>query len=974
MKKRSILSILLVFVMIAAVCLFVGCDEEETNAKIDNAVVDAVTQATEKIDAAKAALETAIAAKADTATLTTKIEELNAAIAAAKAAATTADAALKTELEAAIAAAKTAATDAAAANLATAKADLEAAIAKKADATTVDTKVTELTAAIEAAKTAASNAATDADTALKTELTAAIEAAKKAATDAATANLATAKAELEAAIAAKADAATLTEKVGELTTAIATATKNAADANVEIQAAIAAIKEAYVAIGAWDEATEAVIDYLTALETTYNAIANDAVKTATATVYSETIIRLYRAVDKTAAKAAYDFATETFKAVAGIGAIVVPEAYYYEAELTAIEALINKAYADVLALDYADASAATVTGIVNKLTADIAAVDMKADKINAALIAIDDKASSVVLSEEWAAVLAAAKVALDAEADLANVAESGIPAVLATYKTLNDRYTALQQAQREATQLNADIETLDGMLKEEIAVITTDYQIRRNAIVAGVEKWEKDYFTDFAKEGENYAMLNHDAYAAVLKLYDNTVGYLVELAQAAADAFNKLGKVTIRSELDIAEAMAAYNTFNRELGSLGFEIEGVPTAEQLTTTIARVNKDFLVICAEAIAAYKSLAVIDTTTVTIYNGEEVNAILAWYNKYFGVDAKVADSKLGLETALTIKDETTGDKLTFTEDNLTAVKALYNAYNTLETAKKAETKTVTDAVAALKVCTNNRTAIDAAKAAYTAWLNGTNAPEGFTADQYKINTEKDTYVVANAGTIATIDEQVAALEARFEAICGQFAALNKTADELAVADVRTEYTTYVTELKETIAQFVVDNDNFAPFTADQMALIDAAEVAIAQGAAIQNVKDTIYAEAMAQIADIEDVRVKNKLTDRANAALADAVATIKATNSKDVNAYVVATDPLALITYTAEQYKGYAAGYVKAGDQLYTAVILLTNRVADGMPANLTTEKSVVLQVFEAAVNDSLIILPDGTVPDFPFDEI
>ena len=105
MKKRSFLSILLVFVMIAAVCLFVGCDEEETNAKIDDAVVEAVTQATEKIETAKAELTAAIAAKADPATLTAKAEELNAAIDAAKAAATAADTALKAEIEAAITAA-----------------------------------------------------------------------------------------------------------------------------------------------------------------------------------------------------------------------------------------------------------------------------------------------------------------------------------------------------------------------------------------------------------------------------------------------------------------------------------------------------------------------------------------------------------------------------------------------------------------------------------------------------------------------------------------------------------------------------------------------------------------------------------------------------------------------------------------------------------------------------------------------------
>ena len=77
---------------------------------------------------------------------------------------------------------------------------------------------------------------------------------------------------------------------------------------------------------------------------------------------------------------------------------------------------------------------------------------------------------------------------------------------------------------------------------------------------------------------------------------------------------------------------------------------------------------------------------------------------------------------------------------------------------------------------------------------------------------------------------------------------------------------------------------------------------------------------------------------------------------------------------LITFTATEYKTYIADYVNAEDQLFTAIELLSNRVADGLKGDLDVEKSFVTETFERAVSDSLIVYPDGTLPEIPFENL
>lgn len=976
MKKRSILSILLVFVMIAALCLFVGCGDEETDAKIDEAVVDAVAQATEKIDAAKAALETAIAAKADTATVTTKIEELNAAIAAAKADAATADAALKTEIEAAIAAAQKAATDAAAANLETAKAELTAAIAAKADTTTVNTKVTELTAAIEAAK----KAATDADAALKTELTGAITAAAQAAAT----NLANAVNTLNTAIATKADAATLTAKTEELAAAVEAAKKAATDADTalknnidtKIEQAIATLGDAYLALGDWNATTEDVIKYLDNLQSKYTNLTSKAQALAVS-VYTKTVIRLYRATDKVAAKAIFDFADKTFDAIITVSNTTYPQAYYYAAEQAEIEGLITDALVDVLALDFATGDDADdVNKVVTDLNNAIAAVETKADKIEAILTAEGNTAAVVILSDAWKNAIDAAATKLAAEEALFEDTASGIPAVVELYKTLSGRYTALVAAKADADRINAAIVAYAAKLNSEYKVITSDFVTDFEAIETGVATWKTTYFTGFAQEGENWNMLDHTGYATVKALYDDQIGVLITLAEAANEAIKKLGTVTIRSGLDIEEAKAAYRAFTDRLGDLEFAIGTVPTSGELTTATTRAEAEFIKICRDAIAAYLELAVvtekIDTTNVTIYDGAAVAALVEWYATYFNVDVADANSTLNIATSLTITDG--ARELTFVEENLTAAKALKAAFDTLETAKKAETQSIIDAIAALKPAISNRTAADAAQAARKAWINGTNAPAGFTAAQFAIDETNDTYVIVNYSELKSIRNAIKALETRYAELSTKPGNLTKVEVDLVDATVRAEYAAYVAMIEADMAQLIADNCGEDPFTTEHYALIETAKVEMAQGAAIEYVTDNVYAPVTEIIEYIDDVRVYENLFDRADDALAAAIAHIKTIISTDPAAFVSTYDELDLIKFTAEKYIEYVGDHPYSVDELFSAVQLLSGRVSNGLIAELQVEKNFVVATFDRAVSDSILVYPDGELPDVDYDEI
>ena len=217
----------------------------ELEGKISAAQTAAISAAETLVNNAKAELQSKIDAKADAATTTVAIQNLQAAVAALESVKddyATADAALKTELEGKISAAQTAAISAAEILVNNAKAELTAAINNKADTATLNAKISELNTAIATAE-ATAKAYTDGAAAA---LTTAIATAKSEAISAAETLVNNAKSELQSAIDTKADADTVNAAIANLQNAI-TALENAKDNYVSADAALKAELEAAIA-------------------------------------------------------------------------------------------------------------------------------------------------------------------------------------------------------------------------------------------------------------------------------------------------------------------------------------------------------------------------------------------------------------------------------------------------------------------------------------------------------------------------------------------------------------------------------------------------------------------------------------------------------------------------------------------------------------------------------------------------------
>ena len=230
---------------------YVGADDAlrtDLEGKIATAKGEAISAAETLVNNAKTELQSKIDAKADAATTTVAIQNLQAAVAALEAVKddyATADAALKTELEGKIGAAQTAAISAAETLVNNAKTELQTKIDAKADAATTTAAIQNLQAAVAALEAVKDDYAT-ADAALKTELEGKISAAQTAAISAAETLVNNAKAELQTKIDAKADAATVNAAIANLQNAI-TALQNAKDNYIAADAALKAELEEKIA-------------------------------------------------------------------------------------------------------------------------------------------------------------------------------------------------------------------------------------------------------------------------------------------------------------------------------------------------------------------------------------------------------------------------------------------------------------------------------------------------------------------------------------------------------------------------------------------------------------------------------------------------------------------------------------------------------------------------------------------------------
>ena len=493
------------------------------------------------------------------------------------------------------------------------------------------------------------------------------------------------------------------------------------------------------------------------------------------------------------------------------------------------------------------------------------------------------------------------------------------------------RANALAAAKDEADEINARVDQLIAELTN-ITTFKSEYQIRMEEIDADVAAWIATYFTDTeyaaeaTEEGNvNYALLDHADYASLDDLYEQKIVPILEAMDDVVEKFNAEGFVTINtlSGDDIAIARESWQNFVVLVNDLGLDIEDIGEVEGITgnATPAKIaqlldNKtiEYRAACAQAVADYEALNILNKDTVNIYDKADVDAMVAWYDTYLGIDATDAESTVpadGIDLALS-------EDLVITEALYDAAKATYTAWKTMTDAKIAEEEALEAGIEALiagTVNTETRAAIDALIDRYEAFMNGANYPDGYSADQYKIDPADLTYVIDNYDDLVNADAVIATLEDRLYADDGLFArvdALTKTVDDLLTQTAVDEYKALIAELEADIATFTADNSGFNCFVESEGTTytnreftITTAKFTIAQGVAVQELRagDTATRGALNA-----NGRTQNIVYAGSKDLLAAAEAEIRALEVAEVDAVTYTTDEItAIVDLTNAKYE-------------------------------------------------------------------
>ena len=755
MKKR-ILAMALACLMALSVVSFVACDDE--------AIEEQATKIAD-LETATAALQTAIETKANASDLSDAVADFTAEL--AKAAAKGDVDAIKTALDAVTATADSALAKAdanatAIETLKTSIAAIEAAIAEietsvEANAADLADAIADMQAAMELlatkadleAATAALQAAIDTKAA-KEDVDAAIKdlkdaiAATNGDVEAVETALAAVKATAEAAL-AKAEAV---GDVDALLETIKNVTALCTQLGVQVEGLEDAI-DGMINIDDWNEATEGVSEAIIELTEAYIAINKnyyDAEELAKIEVaYKLAEVSITRAVNVAALAGAVEEFVETVESLPTVGDKVEAMFDTIEADL----ATLNTYYKAENGKSLLDDAAVE---LLAKVTTDLAAALAKYDtEFNA------DRLPDNSLGFVYNAC---------AEA-------------LAKY---NDRKVVLDAAKVEADAIN----DLIAEYTESFIEVTADNTDKLNALEARIAAWEATNFSgDFADEkannSANYKLVKHADYKALADNY-KTLGLD---AAGCLEAFAKSldFKVTLLSKADLDNSLTLYNAYTDKCKADGTSLDhkyndknGAYYLDILLTKTA----DYNALVKEAQEAYDAVYVnLTTSTVTIYDAAAIEAMLGWYAEY------------GVYEGETLVFGEAGYPLTtpVTEATYNALLEVKAACKTLVDAKVAETAAVNALLAALpragavvgyeptfgyvliapcatcggaepycdacadtfggdysdnEIKLSDEATIAAARAAYDEWLNGTKAPEGYTADQFKI-VGTDLYVI-------------------------------------------------------------------------------------------------------------------------------------------------------------------------------------------------------------------------------------
>lgn len=509
------------------------------------------------------------------------------------------------------------------------------------------------------------------------------------------------------------------------------------------------------------------------------------------------------------------------------------------------------------------------------------------------------------------------------------------------------RATALNTANTEATA----IETLIANLTEELnnfTVVRSAYQDALNEIKAKAAAWDTAYFVApfdaiDAAEKANYELLDHAAVTAVEALYNEKMGEVMRLAEELKAALKKIETINIFSGADIEAAQAAYTAFTNWLADLKYEIEGLADTATITNTLASKTVEFNKLAAKAVAEY---VVIDK--VTLADGAKVEALIAWYNTYFGLDITKADAKLPVEKV--VLDAT----LTVDTAVVEADKAVVVDFNTLTAAKAEElaaVKAEIEALIAKTAATDLRDAIDTAMANYIAWLNGTNADKvdaSFTADQY---LPVDPTALADLSVkLKDLDAEVISLEAKRDDLIDRINDLEL--DYTKIADTAAAQAVLDT-LNADIKAFIVKNNNVDCFTEAEKKTLADAQTAIDQAVALAELLED-YNNLIASLAGIADTRVVENMTARADAALKAAEDAVKANDEAAID---LAYANFELFAATVAEYKASltaCAGDATKEAKVYEAYVILDDRKDMVKADQLADELNIVKETFAAVL--------------------
>lgn len=865
---------------------------------IKDAVDTAVAELNAKIDAGQEADSKALAEAAAT---------LNAAIEAAKTFATEADAESKAELETLVSTTRLEVLEVIESKVTNLKSEIEAAMAE--NKTELTNKLTELENFIVATEAAFA----DADEALKTELKEFVVNTKSEILDSVAADLAAQKEELLAEIAAgdKANDQKISDvkvalegKIQDLTDAIALLKQQDLDFHTkfdslhqDLKAAIQAVDEASMHLANWNGATDSLVGKdgglaklkelfraYEAKKTTY--VDGDFVKVED--LYEEYWVRLIRSSDAdevvellgkfdTLASEIRTIPDTIYDAIMEVGATIDDVEYDADKEgLDKVKFLIDEAVAlgngDVLAhiLAYSDDAIDLV-----------ALYDSYVDQYNALLRksngqAIKDRMDALLSSPIiWSTdvdvtstsfILQSIRTDVDVWlSDVQNALEhvDGFADTYDAFVEAEARWVALAAAKTEADLINQDIEQFTADVTESGATIHNFIHVE--ALKSRYQNWMDTYFSaPYDSEigvTENYAMVDHEAYDALLVLFEQRVDSFKAAASVFANKVDAIGDVNLMSWDEINSALAEYGTLviSRDLNDFNYLFNETDTPASYYDKLVRLYAEYRNLKTEAHDAYVSVfAPVDGIVVSIYDGEKIEALMNWYATY-GV--KDADGNYTFDNGESGTGYILSDDLTVDTADYEAAVALRDAFETLTNAKAAEIADVEAKIDAIGTVTVARgDYIAEVYADYLALVDGQNAPDGFIAEQYKLVDGYDLYIVSNLDVLDAAREQLADLEAELEDVKRYIEAMDAKTTFTDFADFA-EYEAYIVELataRQIIADFVTNNNGSDEgYLVAEYAKLDAGELAVVkydQASRINEVADQLIADV--NVTDIED----------------------------------------------------------------------------------------------------------------------